>query len=130
MTLTSERMERTAARSRRRRDPRAELARRRRRGGVVGADYSDGVGCPGSVQVGSGEAVGVDERLGPGSDAHAARGVEPRFERVLGVERRRIGDFGWASRPHRSLPLGLDWLSGSSSVRGVAKSPGESTPGG
>ena len=109
-------------RSRRWRDPRAELALRRRRGGVVRADASDGAGCPGSVQVGRGEVVRVDERLGPGGNAHAARGVEPRFERVLGVERRRTGDFGRASRPHRSLPLGPAWLSGSSSVRGAARS--------
>ena len=102
-------------------DPRAQLALRRRRGGVVRADSSDDVGCPGSVQVGRGEAVRVDERLGPGSDAHTARGVEPRFERVLDVERRRIGDYDWASRPRRSLPLGPDWLSGSSPVRGAAK---------
>ena len=109
-------------RSRRWRDPRAQLAPRRRRGGVVRADASDDAGCPGSVQVGRGEAVRVDERLGPGSDAHAARGVEPRLERVLGVERRRIGDFGWASRLHRSLPFGLAWRSGSSSARDAAKS--------
>ena len=41
----------------------------------------------------------------------------------------RIGDFGRASRPHRSHPLGPERLSSLSRVRGAAK-PGEPAPGG
>ena len=40
----------------------------------------------------------------------------------LRVERRGIGDFCRASRPHRSLPLGRERLSGSSRARSAATS--------
>ena len=38
-----------------------------------------------------------------------------------GIGRRSIGDFGRASRPHRSLPWGPGRLSGSSQARSVAR---------
>ena len=49
---------------------------------------------------------------------------------TCGVGSCSIGAFSLASRPHRSLPLGPERLSGSSRVRSAAKGPGPSAPGG
>eukprot|EP00964_Phaeocystis_antarctica_P157416 scaffold127587_cov72-Phaeocystis_antarctica.AAC.4 len=48
----------------------------------------------------------------------------------LGGRRRGIGDFGRASRPHRSVPSGAERLRGSSRVRGAASSLESQAPGG
>ena len=42
--------------------------------------------------------------------------------RHLGVGHCKISDIGQGSRPHRGLPLDLEQLSGSSRVRGAARS--------
>ena len=56
---------------------------------------------------------------------HRARAVDEEPSARLGVEHRRVGDFGRASRPNHGLPLGPDYLAQLGAWRVSPKRPGE-----